>query len=115
MGLYISAPERKEPFSANAAGYTFPGKPLVEATGDLGNFQVLSGVRGVEPMIVYMQQAEGLVRKVLESYPCDSSSEQRDLNILAVPDIDNKAVAFGEGILNHSPGRLFCLKLFSQG
>ena len=82
--LFTKALARRLAFSANAAGCTFPGKPLVEATGDLGNFHVLSGVRGVEPMTVYVQQVESLVRKVIESYPRNSSSEQKDLNILAV-------------------------------
>ena len=54
--LFTKALARRLAFSANAAGCTFPGKPLVEATGDLGNFHVLSGVRGVEPMTVYVQQ-----------------------------------------------------------
>jgi hypothetical protein len=67
--LFTKALARRLAFSANAAGCTFPGKPLVEATGDLGNFHVLSGVRGVDPMTVYVQQVVGLVRKVIESYP----------------------------------------------
>ncbi len=82
--LFTKALARRLAFSANAAGCTFPGKPLVEATGDLGNFHVLSGVRGVDPMTVYVQQVEELVRKVIESQPCYSSYEQKNLNILAV-------------------------------
>ena len=82
--LFTKALARRLAFSANAAGCTFPGKPLVEATGDLRNFHVLSGVRGVDPMTVYVQQVEDLVRRVLESQICDEISEQRDLNILAV-------------------------------
>ena len=35
-------------------------------------------------MTVYVQQTESLVRKVIESHPCDRSSEQKNLNILAV-------------------------------
>ena len=35
-------------------------------------------------MAIYVQQVEGLVRKLIESHPCGSGSEQRDLNILAV-------------------------------
>lgn len=81
--LFTKALARRLAFSANAAGCTFPGKPLVEATGNLGNFHVLSGVRGVEPMTVYVQQVEALVRKVLEPQLC-SSSEKGMLNILAV-------------------------------
>ncbi len=82
--LFTKALARRLAFSANAAGCIFPGKPLVEATGDLGNFHVLSGVRGVEPMTVYVQQVEDLVRRVIESQIRDEISEKRNLNILAV-------------------------------
>ena len=64
--LYTKALARRLAFSANNAGCTFPGRPLVEATGSLGNFHVLSGVRGVEPIEVYRQQVETLVRRLLD-------------------------------------------------
>ena len=82
--LFTKALARRLAFSANAAGCTFPGKPLVEATGNLGNFHVLSGIRGVDPLTVYVQQVEALIRKLLEPCSCDSSSEQSTLNVLAV-------------------------------
>ena len=62
----LKALARRLAFSANNAGCTFPGRPLVEATGSLGNFHVLSGVRGVEPIEVYRQQVETLVRSLLD-------------------------------------------------
>lgn len=65
-GLFTKALARRLAFSANAAGCTFPGKPLVEATGDLANFHVLSTVRGVDPETVYIQQVESLISRVLE-------------------------------------------------
>ena len=64
--LYTKALARRLAFSANRAGCTFPGKPLVEATGSLGNFHVLSTVRGVDPIEVYRQQAEELVYRILD-------------------------------------------------
>ena len=64
--LFTKALARRLAFSANMAGCTFPGKPLVEATGSLGNFHVLSGVRGVEPYEVYRQQAKDLTRRIIE-------------------------------------------------
>ena len=82
--LFTKALARRLAFSANASGCTFPGKPLVEATGTLGNFHVLSGVRGVDPMTVYIQQAEALVRKVEESRIQIREPDRRRLNILAV-------------------------------
>ena len=82
--LFTKALARRLAFSANAAGCAFPGKPLVEATGDLGNFHVLSGVRGVDPMTVYVQQVESLVRKIIGPHPCGAGSETKALNILAV-------------------------------
>lgn len=79
--LYTKALARRLAFSANNAGCTFPGKPLVEATGSLGNFHVLSKIRGVEPIEVYSQQTEALVRKILGF---EIPSEDRRLNVLAL-------------------------------
>ena len=81
--LFTKALARRLAFSANMAGCTFPGKPLVEATGSLGNFRVLSSVRGVEPLEVYRQQVEALARKVLEFAMIDSPDPIRVLTIHA--------------------------------
>lgn len=63
--MYTKGIARRMAFSANRAGCTFPGKALVEATGSLRNFQVLSKVMEKEPMEVYEIQAEKLVRRVM--------------------------------------------------
>lgn len=63
--FYTKAIARRFAFSANSAGCTFPGKPLVEATGSLGNFHVLSGITGEPPIEVYRGQVRDLVGKVL--------------------------------------------------
>lgn len=69
--LYTKALARRLIFSANMAGCTFPGKPLVEATGRLKNFFVLSGVFKKEPFEVYKDQVSALFEKVLEfDFPC---------------------------------------------
>ena len=82
--LFTKALARRLAFSANMAGCTFPGKPLVEATGSLGNFHVLSGVRNVEPYEVYRQQAEDLIRRIIGfSYP-DEIIRGNQQKILAV-------------------------------
>lgn len=79
--LYTKALARRLAFSANSAGCTFPGKPLVEATGSLGNFHVLSEVRGIEPVEVYRQQTEILVRRLL-AFGLPDTSER--LKVLAI-------------------------------
>lgn len=97
--LFTKALARRLAFSANMAGCTFPGKPLVEATGSLGNFYVLSGIRGEEPYEVYRQQVGNLVEKIMnfdfpgeragektgEQNPYgEETSNQKRLNILAL-------------------------------
>lgn len=51
-------------FLANQAGCTFPGKPLVEATGSLYNFNTQAAVQGVTNWQAYTASAARLVRKV---------------------------------------------------
>ena len=79
--FFTKALARRLAFTINAAGCTLPGRPLVEATGSLGNFHVLSKIRGVEPIEVYSQQTEALVRKILGF---EIPSEDRRLNVLAL-------------------------------
>lgn len=57
---------RKLAFAANAAGCAFPGKPLVEATGELRNFRVLSDLWKVSPRDAYRRSCDLLVNKVLD-------------------------------------------------
>ncbi len=79
--LFTKALARRLAFSANMAGCLFPGKPVVEATGSLHNFDVLSMVRDVPSMEVYKQQVEELARKLIDfKWP---QGEER-LRVLAV-------------------------------
>ncbi|MBR0372997.1 MAG: NAD(P)H-dependent oxidoreductase [Mogibacterium sp.] len=72
--FYTKAIARRFAFSANQAGCTFPGKALVEATGSLGNFCVLSKVTQTEPLQVYRNQVGALIQKVLQfKMPSDAS------------------------------------------
>ena len=64
--FYTKAIARRFAFSANMCGCTFPGKPLVEATGSLGNFHVLSTISGREPEEIYSAQVRSLVDKILD-------------------------------------------------
>lgn len=68
--FYTKAIARRFAFSANAAGCVFPGRALVEATGSLGNFHVLSSITGKTPLEVYRSQLSDLIGRVLSfDYP----------------------------------------------
>ncbi|PKM39117.1 MAG: NADPH-dependent oxidoreductase [Firmicutes bacterium HGW-Firmicutes-9] len=55
--------------AANLAGCRFPGKPLVEATGSLDNWNIQSLRRGVSLLGAYRQAARELVQRLLEFSP----------------------------------------------
>ena len=55
--------------AANLAGCRFPGKPLVEATGSLGNWNVQSLRRGVSLAGAYRQAARELVLRLVAYSP----------------------------------------------
>ena len=55
--------------AANLAGCRFPGKPLVEATASLDNWNVQSLRRGVSLVQAYRQAARELVSRLLEFVP----------------------------------------------
>ena len=65
--FYTKETARRFVFSANMCGCTFPGKPLVEATGSLRNFHVLSTISGMEPEEIYKERVRLLADKILES------------------------------------------------
>ena len=65
--LFTKSIGRKLVFAANRAGCAFPGKPLVEATGDLYNFNTLAKIRGLDNYSAYEESAVNLVDK-LESF-----------------------------------------------
>ncbi len=63
--LFTKSLARRLVFSANAAGCTFLGKPLVEATGSLQNFQVISKVLHTDYQSAYRRQVKDLVQRLL--------------------------------------------------
>lgn len=65
--LFTKGVARKLVFAANRAGCTFFGKPLVEATGDLYNFNTLAKIRGLDNYSAYEESAVNLVDR-LESF-----------------------------------------------
>jgi len=56
-------------FVANAAGCSFPGKPLVEATGSLANFNILAQIQGLNNLAAYKKSVVDLVDKLLAFNP----------------------------------------------
>lgn len=63
--LFTKSLARRLAFSANLAGCTFPGKPLVEATGSLYNFSVMSKVLGTDHLMTYENQVQNLIQRIL--------------------------------------------------
>jgi len=63
--LYTKDLGRKIVFATNRAGCSFPGKPLVEATGSLQNFNVLSANWKISQMEAYKKSCRILIEKVL--------------------------------------------------
>lgn len=64
--LYTKDAARHLVFSSNASGCTFIGRPLVEATKDLQNFNVLAKNHQLTIQEAYEEQAKDLVRRLQE-------------------------------------------------
>ena len=64
--LYTKDLGRRLTFAANMAGCSFPGKPLVEATGSLSNFKVLSEIWGISLEEAYEKSIGLLAEKVAD-------------------------------------------------
>lgn len=62
--LYTKSVARELLLSANGCGCTLPGKPLVEATGSLLNFQVLSKTKKISKELAYREAARELIARV---------------------------------------------------
>ena len=67
--LYTKAVGRELVLSASRAGCTFPGRPLVEATGNLRNFTVQARNAGCSPEEAYRLAAADLIDRVLDFAP----------------------------------------------
>lgn len=78
--LFTKSLARRLVFSANMAGCTFPGKPLVEATGSLYNFETLSRIQQVSREEAYGRQVKLLIQKLLSF----SFRERKTEKVLAV-------------------------------
>lgn len=68
-GLYTKAVGRELVLAASMAGCAFPGRPLVEGTGDLRNFTVQAKNAGCSLAEAYRLAAADLVQRVLDFAP----------------------------------------------
>ncbi|MDO4571760.1 MAG: NAD(P)H-dependent oxidoreductase, partial [Clostridia bacterium] len=67
--LYTKELARRLAQAANAAGCRLMGRPLVEATKSLKNFDVLSGLHNVDRYTAYRNAAEALVARLADYAP----------------------------------------------
>lgn len=72
--LYTKSAAAELVFTANSAGCTFVGKPLVEGTGTLHNFTIIAQNMETDLMTAYMKCAAQLVRSVLDFELPDTGS-----------------------------------------
>ena len=70
--LFTKDVARRLIFAANRAGIAFPGRPLVEATGDLYNFSTTARISGIDPLAAYKRAGRALVEK-LAAYPLEKA------------------------------------------
>ena len=63
--LYTKDVARKLALALSNAGATLPGKPLVEATGSLRNFDIIARNMNTDNMGAYIKSCTDLVRKVV--------------------------------------------------
>lgn len=63
--LYTKSIARELAFSANLAGCTFPGKPLVEGTRSLLNYNIVARNLDMDALQAYRHSARGLVDSVV--------------------------------------------------
>ena len=63
--LFTKKVGRELIFLANQAGCTFPGQPLIEATGSLYNFTIRAQIQGLDNMSAYKKAVKDLVKKLL--------------------------------------------------
>lgn len=78
--LYTKAVSREIAFTANLAGLTFPGRCLVEATGDLKNFNVQAKNYNTDCIGAYKISSEILVNNIIHF----NQSKKENPNILVL-------------------------------
>lgn len=99
--LYTKALARRLVFSANRAGCSFIGKPLVEATGSLYNFKIMSQILGTDEMGAYRAQVEKLVQRLGEYIPAETKEKKTILVVHASSRTTSNSLLLWEKIKNH--------------
>lgn len=84
--LFTKSVGRQLVFSANRAGCTFPGRPLVEGTQSLKNFNIQAQNMDTDNLGAYIIAGRGLVRRVMEYEPL----RKKQPDILAIHASDPK-------------------------
>lgn len=67
--LFTKDMGRRIVFAANMAGCGFPGKPLTEATGELANFKIVSGLWNMDLEEAYVKSCALLIKKIWDFKP----------------------------------------------
>lgn len=67
--LFTKSVGRELAFSANRSGCTFPGKPLVEGTRSLENYNVVAAILDVDNLRAYMHSGRALVEQIMNFDP----------------------------------------------
>jgi Multimeric flavodoxin WrbA len=67
--LFTKSVGRELAFSANLSGCTFPGKPLVEGTKSLENYNVVAARLDVDNLQAYMHSGRTLVEQIVNFSP----------------------------------------------
>lgn len=98
--LFTKSLAKRLVFSANMAGCAFPGKPLVEATGSLYNFNVMSKVLDTDPFSAYCHMAAALVRRLVD-FEMPKPERQKVLAIHASNRKTSNSLLLWEKIRDH--------------
>lgn len=67
--LFTKSVGRELAFSANLSGCTFPGKPLVEGTRSLDNYNIVARMLDTDHLQAYMHSGKELVDRIMEFKP----------------------------------------------
>lgn len=78
--LFTKSVGREIVFSANLSGCSFPGKPLVEGTRSLENFNTVASILDVDNLKAYMHSGKVLVEQLMNFRP----PKKRKPNILVL-------------------------------
>ncbi len=65
LELYTKAIGRDLVFTANSCGCLFPGRPFVEGTGSLKNFNIQAKVNHIDNLTAYFQETRRLVQRIV--------------------------------------------------